>query len=61
SGTGYRTLQPNEPATTHVTHTVELQLFPEHQRPAPPSSQTIQQIKSPGLASSQHRQMAPAA
>ena len=41
SGTGYRTLRPDEPATTHVTHTVELQLFPQDQRPAPPNTPAI--------------------
>jgi hypothetical protein len=31
--TGYRTLRPDEPATSRVTHTIKLQLFPEERRP----------------------------
>jgi hypothetical protein len=61
AGTGYRTLRPDEPATTHVTHTVKLQLFPEHRRPAPPSSPATLQIKASDRRSSHRQQMAPAA
>src|SRR5690606_20061451 len=61
SGTGYRTLRPDEPATTRVTHTVKLQLFPVHRRPTPPNGPAIPQPTTPDGASPKHRRMAPAA
>ena len=52
SGTGYRTLRPDEPATTQVTHTINLQLFPEELRPTtPPGTPTTQQITQPDTPS----------
>ncbi|WP_277033408.1 hypothetical protein [Actinacidiphila oryziradicis] len=61
SGTGYRTLKPEEPPTTKVTHTVKLELFPENQRPAPPRAPELLHLTPPERPSPRSRQMTPAA
>ena len=61
SGTGYRTLKPDEPPTTKVTHTVKLELFPEDQRPAPPGAPELLHLTTPERPSPRRRQMTPAA
>ena len=61
SGTGYRTLKPDEPPTTKVTHTVKLELFPENQRPAPPGTPELLHLTTPERPSPRCPQMTPAA
>ena len=61
SGTGYRTLKPDEPATTKVTHTVKLNLLPEDRRPAPRGTPELLHLTTPERPSPQCRQMTPAA
>lgn len=47
SGTGYRTLKPDEPATSRVTHAIKLHLFPQADQPNTTPAPQVVPLKAP--------------